>query len=65
MRWCACALALLVSVAAYGQAQAQAYTPEQERAQAVEDATRINALSYQDAKRLRAKVEEVLRLLDL
>ena len=66
MKRIVCLLALSFALAA--QAQNQEHAPEQARAweqaraQAVEDATRINALSYQDAKRLRAKVEEVMRL---
>lgn len=66
MKRSACLFALLF---AFGlAAQSQEHTPEQARAreqaraQALEDSTRINALSYADAKRLRAKVEEVLRL---
>ena len=58
MKSIACLFALLFVFAA--QAQQRELTPEraraqeQARAQAVEDATRINALSYEDAKRLRA-----------
>jgi len=68
MKRSACLFVLLLAFVFAAQAQPQGHTPEQaraweqERAKAVEDATRIHALSYADAKRLRAKAEEILRL---
>ena len=68
MKRSACLFVLMLAFVFAAQAQPQGHTPEQaraweqERAKAVEDATRIHALSYADAKRLRAKAEEILRL---
>lgn len=62
MKRIACLFAFAFAFALAAQAQQQAPTPEQMRAQAREDATRLNALSIEDAKRLRAKAMEVLRL---